>query len=69
MIVAAIVVGVPLLIVAVVGVQTWRPLEKASDTLVELERSLGAEADYVPAPTGAIAPERIAVFLDLFKPY
>ena len=64
-IVAAIIVGVPLLVVGVVGVKTWGPLEEAGKAMDDLERSLGAEATYVPAPSGAITAERMELFLEL----
>ena len=64
-ILAAVTVGVPLLVVAVVGVKTWGPLQEAGEALDELDRSLGREAVYLPAPAGEISAERMELFLDL----
>lgn len=64
-ILAAVLVGVPLLIVAVVGVQTWAPLHEAGETLADLDRSLGSGKSYVPAPSGAVPAERMERFLEL----
>jgi hypothetical protein len=64
-ILAAIIVGVPLLVVGVVGVKTWIPLQEAGKALDELDRSLGSEAAFSPAPTGAIPAERMELFLEL----
>jgi hypothetical protein len=64
-ILAAVIVGVPLLIVGVVGVQTWIPLQEAGETLNELDRSLGSEATYFPAQSGEIPAERMELFLKL----
>gem|GEM_PF-5789035 len=64
-ILAAVVVGVPLLIVGVVGVKTWVPLQRAGETLVELDRSLGSDSVYVPTPSGEIPTERMELFLEL----
>jgi len=65
LIVAAIFVAVPLLVVAVVGVKTWVPLEEAGDSLEELSRVLGSEASYRPLPSGEIPPERMELFLQI----
>jgi hypothetical protein len=62
---AALIVGVPLLVVAVVGVQTWAPLHEAGQALDELDRSLGDRSVYVPAPSGEIPAERMELFLEL----
>ena len=64
-ILAAVILGVPLLVVAVVGVKTWVPLQEAGEALDELDRSLGREATYLPAPSGEILAERMELFLDL----
>lgn len=64
-ILAAVVVGIPLLVVAVVSLKTWAPLQEAGDALVELDRSLGAEAAYVPALSGEISAQRMELFLEL----
>ena len=64
-ILAAVIVGVPMLIVAVVGVQTWVPLQGAGEALDELDRSLGSEATYFPALSGEIPAERMELFLEL----
>lgn len=64
-ILVAIVVGVPLLIVAVVGVKTWVPLQRAGEALDELEDNLGHEAAYRPSPSGAIPAERMDLFVEL----
>ena len=64
-ILAAVIVGIPLLVVAVVGVKTWVPLQEAGEALVELDRSLGPEAAYIPALTGEISAERMELFLEL----
>lgn len=65
LVVLALMVGVPLLIAAVVGVQTWIPLHKATESLVVLDRTLGADAAYVPLPSGRIPTERMETFLEL----
>ena len=57
--------GVPLLVVGVVGVKTWAPLKEAGAVLEELDRSLGPEAAYLPSPSGEILPERMELFLKL----
>jgi hypothetical protein len=64
-ILAAVVVGVPLLVVAVVGVKTWVPLQRAGEALDELDQNLGYEAAYRPGPSGAIPAERMDLFLEL----
>lgn len=64
-ILAAVVVGVPLLIVAVVGVKTWVPLQRAGEALDELDKNLGQEAAYRPSFSGAIPAERMDLFLEL----
>jgi hypothetical protein len=51
-------------IVAVVGgIVAVRPLYRAVDLRGELEERIGAQDAFTPDPSGAIAPERIAVFL------
>jgi hypothetical protein len=64
-ILAAIIVGVPLLVVGVVGVKTWVPLQEAGEVMDELDRSLGSRATYVPALSGEISAERMELFLEL----
>jgi len=64
-ILAAVIVGVPLLVVGVVGVKTWIPLQEAGEALDELDRSLGSESAYVPERTGGIPAERMELFLKL----
>ena len=64
-ILAAVLIGVPLLVVGVVSVQTWIPLQEASESLNELDQSLGHEATYLPAPSGSISAARMDLFLDL----
>lgn len=64
-ILAAVIIGVPLLVVGIVGVKTWGPLQAAGDALDELDRSLGPAAVYVPAPSGVIPAERLEIFLVL----
>jgi hypothetical protein len=64
-ILAAIIVGVPLLVVGVVGVKTWVPLQEAGEAMDELDRSLGSQATYVPAQSGEISAERMELFLEL----
>jgi hypothetical protein len=64
-IVAAVVIGIPLLVAGVVGVKTWVPLQEAGRSLEELEQQLGERAVYIPAPSGAISPDRMEVFLRL----
>ncbi|MHA1154445.1 MAG: hypothetical protein ACTSQ7_17690, partial [Alphaproteobacteria bacterium] len=64
-ILAAIVVGIPLLMVGVVGVKTWLPLRAAGDALDQLDQSLGQQAIYHPAPSGEILAERMELFLEL----
>jgi hypothetical protein len=64
-ILAAVIVGVPLLIVGVVGVRTWVPLQEAGVALDELDRSLGPDAAYHPQPSGEIPADRMALFLEL----
>lgn len=63
-ILAAIVVGVPLLVAGVVGVQTWGPLHEAGETMDELDRTLGSSAVYCPEPSGAIPAPRMELFLE-----
>lgn len=62
---AAVIVGVPLLIVMVVGVKTWGPLHEAGQALEELDLTLGNKAIYTPAPSGEIPAERMELFLTL----
>ena len=62
---AALIIGVPLLVVFVVGVQTWGPLHEAGKSLDELDRSLGDKSVYVPDPSGEIPAERMKMFLEL----
>ncbi len=64
-ILAVVLVGLPLLVVGVVGVKTWVPLQEAGKTMDELDRSLGQAASYLPAPSGGISPERMELFLEL----
>jgi hypothetical protein len=64
-ILAAVVVGVPLLVVGIVGVKTWMPLQRAGEALDELDRSLGHQAVYQPGASGAIPAERMELFLEL----
>ncbi len=64
-IVGAVIVGVPLLVVAVVGVKTCAPLQEAGEAMVELERALGSDALYRPSPSGAIPAARMVLFLDV----
>ena len=64
-ILAAVAVGVPLLVVGVVGVKTWVPLKRAGKALEKLDQNLGHEAVYQPAPSGAIPAERMELFLEL----
>lgn len=64
-ILAAVILGIPLLIAGVVGVKTWGPLHDAGEALDELDRTLGAEATYCPSASGEIPAERLAVFLEL----
>ncbi len=64
-ILAAVVVGVPLLVVGVVGVKTWVPLQRAGEALDELDQTLGQAASYHPAPSGAIPADRMDLFLEL----
>ena len=54
----AILVGIPLLVVGVVGVKTLVPLQDAGRAMEELDRSLGDEAIYLPAPSGEIPRQR-----------
>lgn len=61
----AVVVGIPLLVVGVVGVKTWIPLQEAGEAMDELESSLGPEATYVPSPSGEIPSDRMELFLVL----
>lgn len=63
--VAAVVIGIPLLVAGVVGVKTWAPLREAGQTLEELERSLGSNANFTPAASGEIPPARMGLFLNL----
>ena len=65
LVVAAIAVGVPLLIVGVVGVKTWAPLHVAGEAMEELEQNLGDEVTYTPSPSGAVPPDRMELFLQL----
>jgi len=64
-ILAAVFVGIPLLAVCVVGVQTCVPLQRASNSLANLELSLGKEAEYIPEHSGEIPANRMEIFLDL----
>jgi hypothetical protein len=64
-ILAAIIIGVPLLVVGVVGVKTWVPLQEAGEAMDELDRSLGRQATYVPALSGEISAGRMELFLEL----
>lgn len=64
-ILVAIVIGVPLLVVSIVGVKTWVPLQRAGEALDELDQTLGSQAAYQPAPSGAIPVERMDLFLEL----
>jgi len=64
-ILVAIVVGVPLLVVGFVAVQTWVPLQKAGKALDELDQSLGATANYRPSASGEIPADRMELFLEL----
>jgi hypothetical protein len=64
-ILAAVLVGVPLLVVGFVGVKTWGPLHEAGQSLEELDRSLGKAAAYLPAPSGEIPGARMELFLEL----
>ncbi len=64
-IVAAVVIGIPLLIAGVVGVQTWVPLQRADDAFAELEASLGNSVDYTPSLNGSITADRMELFLEL----
>ena len=64
-ILAAVVLGLPLLVVAVVGAKTWVPLQRAGEALDELDKNLGHEAAYQPLPSGAIPAERMDIFLEL----
>jgi hypothetical protein len=64
-ILAAVVVGIPLLVIGVVGLKTWVPLHEAGEIMDELDRSLGSEATYVPVASGEISAERMELFLEL----
>jgi len=64
-ILAVALVGLPLLVVGVVGVKTWMPLQEAGKAMDELDKSLGHEASYLPTSSGEISPERMELFLDL----
>jgi len=64
-ILAAVVVGVPLLVVSIVGVKTWVPLQRAGEALDELDQTLGHATAYRPAPSGAIPADRMDLFLEL----
>ena len=56
---------VPMLLVAIVGVRTMSPLTDARESLSELEERLGEDARYVPTPDGAIPEARMELFLAL----
>ena len=61
----AVLVAVPLVVVGVVAVRTWTPLQQARESLDELERTLGTETRYTPAPLGGVPAERMELFLEL----
>jgi hypothetical protein len=61
----AILVIVPLLVIGVVGVRTWMPLQQASRSLEELQLALGPRASYTPTLSGEIPAERMELFLEL----
>lgn len=62
---AVVLLMVPIVVVGTVAVRTWVPLHQARESLDELERTLGIEARYTPAPLGEISPERMELFLGL----
>ncbi|MCP4570780.1 MAG: hypothetical protein GY838_00350 [bacterium] len=64
-ILAAALIGIPLLVAGVVGVKTWGPLQNAGEALNELDRSLGSAVAYVPPSSGGIPAERMELFLDI----
>ncbi len=64
-ILAAVIVGVPLLIASVVGLKTWGPLKEAGQALEKLDQSLGSKATYIPSASGGIPAERMELFLSL----
>lgn len=61
----AILIAIPILLVGVVGVQTWLPLRRAGQTLEELQATLGPRSHYTPTVTGAVPPERMERFLEV----
>jgi len=61
----AIIIGVPLLVVGFVTVQTWVPLQKAGKALDELDQSLGQAANYRPSASGEIPADRMELFLEM----
>ncbi len=62
---AAIFIGVPLLVVGVVAVKTWLPLREAGEALNQLDHTLGQQANYRPARSGEIPADRMELFLEL----
>ena len=62
---AAILLMVPLVVVGVVGVRTWIPLQQAQKSLDSLELELGSRASYTPTASGNIPPDRLELFLEL----
>jgi len=62
---AAALLAVPLVVVGIVAVRTWTPLQQARASMDKLEQTLGTEARYTPAPLGEIPAERMALFLEL----
>ncbi len=63
--VVAALLAVPLVVVGVVALRTWIPLQLAGRSLDELDRTLGTEARYTPPPLGAIPAGRMDRFLEL----
>jgi len=64
-ILAAVIFGCFLLVFAVVGIQTWGPLKNARESMAELDKALGPNVTYRPAPSGEIPADRMEVFLTL----
>lgn len=63
--IAPVLIGLPLIVVSVVGVRTLMPLHQAKESLEQLERALGTAASYTPSALGAISAERMEAFVEL----
>ncbi len=62
-ILAAIALGLILLVVGIVSVKTMVPLQRAGDSMAELEQSLGDAVNYTPSVSGNIPAGRMELFL------